>query len=192
MNTVTLNFKPVIELSDNQFYQLCRANPDVKFERNAQGEIIIMSPTGGETGNCNSEINADFVFWNRQTKLGKVFDSSTCFKLPNGANRSPDVSWIKQERWDSLTPEQKETFPPISPDFVLELMSPTDTLKETQEKMTEYMENQVKLGWLINRKTRRVEIYRQGENVEVLQSPMTLSGEDILPGFILNLQFIWY
>lgn len=192
MNTVTLNFKPVIELSDNQFYQLCRANPDVKFERNAQGEIIIMSPTGGETGNCNSEINADFVFWNRQTKLGKVFDSSTCFKLPNGANRSPDVSWIKQERWDSLTPEQKETFPPISPDFVLELMSPTDTLKETQEKMTEYMENQVKLGWLINRKTRRVEIYRQGEEVEVLQSPMTLSGEDILPGFILNLQLIWY
>ena len=191
MIAVTVNFKPIIELSDEQFYNLCRANPNVKFERNAKGEIIIMSPTGGETGNLNSEVNADFVIWNRQTKLGKVFDSSTCFKLPNGADRSPDVSWIKQERWDALTPEEKEKFPPIVPDFVLELMSPTDSLKETQDKMREYMENGVKLGWLINRKTRRVEIYRQGKAVEVLQSPTELSGEDVLPGFVLNLQIVW-
>ncbi|CBN55072.1 MULTISPECIES: Uma2 family endonuclease [Kamptonema] len=191
MTAVTINFNSVVQITDDQFYQLCRDNPDVKFERNAKGEIIIVPPTGGETGNCNSEINANFVIWNRQTKLGKVFDSSTCFKFPNGADRSPDVSWIKQERWDALTPQQKEKFPPISPDFVLELMSPTDTLKETQSKMQEYMENGVRLGWLINRKTRRVEIHRQGQEVEVLASPTELSGEDVLPGFVLNLQTIW-
>ncbi len=191
MNTITLNLKPVIELTDEQFYQLCRKNPDIKFERNAKGELLIMSPTGGETGNHNSEINADFVIWNRQTKLGKVFDSSTGFKLPNGANRSPDVAWIKQERWDALTPEQKEKFPPIAPDFVLELMSPSDDLQKVQEKMQEYMDNQVKLGWLIDRKTRRVEIYRLGKEVEVLESPTQLLAEDVLPGFILNLQTVF-
>ena len=191
MIAATINFNAIAKITDDQFYQLCRENPDVKFERNAQGAIIVMSPTGGETGSYNSEINADFVIWNRQTKLGVCFDSSTCFKLPSGANRSPDVSWIKQERWDTLTLEQKQKFPPISPDFVLELMSPTDSLKDTQDKMQEYMNNQVKLGWLINRKTRRVEIYRQGQEVEVLESPTQLSGEDILPGFVLNLRSLW-
>lgn len=191
MTAVTVNLNSIIKLTDDQFYQLCRDNPDVKFERNGNGEIIIMSPTGGETGKYNIEIAADFVIWNRQTQLGVCFDSSTCFKLPNGADRSPDVSWIKQERWDTLTPEQKEKFPPIAPDFVLEIMSPTDTLKKAQEKMQEYMENGIKLGWLIDPKTRRVEIYRPGQAVEVLQSPIELSGEDILPGFILNLEFIW-
>lgn len=191
MLTFTVNLNSIIKLTDEQFYQLCRANPDVKFERNATGEIIIMSPTGGETGSFNSEINADFVIWNRRTKLGKVFDSSTCFKLPNGADRSPDVAWIKQSRWDALTTEEKEKFPPIAPDFVLELMSPTDSLKETQKKMQEYLDNGVKLGWLINRKNRRVEIYRQGKAVELRESPTELSGEDVLPGFVLTLQFIW-
>ena len=191
MNAVTVNFNPIIELTDDQFYQLCRANPDVKFERNAKGELIIMSPTGGETGNRNIEIAADFVIWNRQYRLGICFDSSTCFKLPNGADRSPDVSWIKQERWDTLTSEQKEKFPPITPDFVLELMSPTDSLKKTQEKMQEYMENEVRLGWLIDRRTRRVEIYRLGQAVEVLEYPTELSGEDVLPGFVFNLQTVW-
>jgi Uma2 family endonuclease len=191
MKAFTIDLSSVIQLTDDQFYELCQKNSDVKFERNAKGELIIMSPTGGETGNCNSEINADFVFWNRQTKLGKVFDSSTGFKLPNGADRSPDVAWIKQERWDALTPAQKEKFPPISPDFVLELMSQSDTLRDLQEKMQEYMENQVKLGWLIDRKTHRVEIYRQGKEVEVLESPTELSGEDILPGFVLSMQTVW-
>ena len=191
MIAVTINFNSIVKLTDDQFYQLCRENPDVKFERNAKGEIIVMSPTGGETGSYNSEINADFVIWNRQTKLGICFDSSTCFKLPSGANRSPDVSWVEKARWDALTAEQKQKFPPISPDFVLELMSPTDSLKDTQDKMQEYIDNQVKLGWLINCKTRRVEIYRQGQEVELLESPTELSGEDILPGFVLNLQPIW-
>ena len=191
MIAVTINFNSIVKLTDDQFYQLCRENPDVKFERNAKGEIIIMPPTGGETGSYNSEINADFVIWNRQTKLGICFDSSTCFKLPSGANRSPDVSWIEKSRWDALPPEQKQKFTPIAPDFVLELMSPTDSLKDTQEKMQEYMNNQVKLGCLINRKTRRVEIYRQGQEIEVLECPTELSGEDVLPGFVLNLKTLW-
>jgi Uma2 family endonuclease len=191
MTAYTINFEPICKMTDEQFYQLCRKNSEIKFERNAKGEIIIMSPTGGETGNQNIETAGDFVIWNRQEKLGKLFDSSTCFKLPNGANRSPDISWIKQERWDALTTEEKIKFPPIAPDFVLELMSPTDSLSETQAKMQEYMENGVKLGWLINPKTRRVEIYRQGKPVEVLEFPTELLGEDVLPGFVLNLQIFW-
>ncbi|MEC5029668.1 MAG: Uma2 family endonuclease [Oscillatoria sp. PMC 1051.18] len=191
MNPVTIDFNPIIKISDEQFYQLCRANPDVKFERNADGEIIIMSPTGGETGNWNAELTIEFGIWNRQTKLGKVFDSSTCFKLPNNANRSPDVAWIKQERWDALTDSQKEKFPPIAPDFVLELMSPNDTLKATQDKMKEYLKNQVKLGWLLNPKTRKVEIYRLGKAVEILDDPAEISGENVLPGFVLRLAVIW-
>ena len=191
MTAYTINFEPICKMTDEQFYQLCRQNPEIKFERNAKGEIVIMSPTGGETGNQNIEIAGDFVIWNRQQKLGKLFDSSTCFKFPNGANRSPDISWIKQERWDVLTTEEKRKFPPIAPDFVLELMSPTDSLSETQAKMQEYMANGVKLGWLINPKTRRVEIYRQGQPVEVLESPTELSGEDVLPGFVLNMQIFW-
>jgi Uma2 family endonuclease len=191
MTAITINFEHIIQLSDDQFYQLCRNNPEIKFERNSKGEIIIVPPTGGGTGNRNIEIGADFVIWNRQAKLGILFDSSTCFKLPNGANRSPDVSWISNQRWNTLTTEQKEKFPPIAPDFVLELMSPTDSLKETQAKMQEYMSNGVKLGWLINRKLRQVEIYRLGQPVEILENPTQILGEDILPGFSLDLQMIW-
>ncbi|MEH2008983.1 Uma2 family endonuclease [Nostoc sp.] len=191
MTAITVNLNPIIQLTDNQFYQLCRQNPEVKFERNAAGELLIMPPTGRETGNRNFEMTADFVIWNRQTQLGVGFDSSTCFKLPNGANRSPDVAWIRQERWDTLTLEQKEKFPPIAPDFVLELMSPSNTLRETQDKVQEYIDNGVKLGWLINPKMRQVEIYRLSQPVEILTSPQQLSGEDVLPGFILNLQIIW-
>ena len=191
MSVYSLNLDAVCKLNDGQFYQLCRDNPEIKFERNTKGELIIMSPTGGETGMRNIELAAEFVIWNRQTKLGVCFDSSTCFKLPNGADRSPDFSWIRQDRWNSLTPDQKEKFPPIAPDFVLELMSPNDDLKTTREKMQEYMDCQVKLGWFIHSKTHQVEIYRQGQNIEILHSPMTLSGEDVLPGFMLNLSLIW-
>ncbi|HLP90137.1 MAG TPA: Uma2 family endonuclease [Nostocaceae cyanobacterium] len=188
---ITINFNRIMQISDDEFYQLCRANPDVKFERNAQGEILIVSPTGGETGNSNIEIAADFVIWNRQNKLGYCFDSSTCFKLSNGANRSPDVPWIKKERWEQLTPEQRKKFPPIAPDFVLELMSPSDSLKETQAKMQEYIDNQVQLGWLINPEARQVEIYRLNQPVQILTFPRELSGENTLPGFVLNLQTVW-
>ncbi len=191
MNTYTLNLDTAIDLSDDQFYQLCRNNPDLKFERNTHGELIIMPPTGGETGRRNSSLITDVTLWNRKTQLGQVFDSSTCFKLPNGADRSPDVSWIRQDRWDALTPEQKEKFPPICPDFVIELMSPSDTLKTVQAKMQEYIDNGLQLGWLLNRKDRQVEIYRPEQPVEILRSPISLSGEPILPGFILDLGSIW-
>ena len=191
MTAITINFNNVVKLSDDQFYQLCRDNPDVKFERNANGELIVIPPTGGETGKRNAKLTTQFVLWNEQTQFGEVFDSSTCFRLPNKPNRSPDVSWIELSRWNALSVEQREKFPPIAPNFVLELMSPSDSLRETQAKMQEYMNAGVKLGWLIDKKTRRVEIYRQGQPKEILESPTNLSGEDVLLGFTLDLQLIW-
>ena len=191
MTAITVNFSPVIEINDEQFYQLCIHNSDTKFERNADGEIIIMPPTGGETGKRNSDLIAQLAIWNRQTNLGEVFDSSTGYTLPNRANRSPDVSWIEKSRWDSLTPKQKEKFIPLAPDFALELMSPTDYLINTQAKMKEYLDNGVKLGWLINPEAKQVEVYRLGQDVELLDSPQAISGEDILPGFTLDLTNIF-
>ncbi|MHC5723615.1 MAG: Uma2 family endonuclease [Nostoc sp.] len=191
MNALTVNLQSVLELTDEQFFQICQANRDLKFERTASGELIIMPPTGGETGNKNARITQQLMNWTDADGTGIAFDSSTCFKLPNGADRSPDASWIKLERWDALTEEEKQKFPPICPDFVIELLSPSDSLKVAQEKMREYIDNGVRLGWLINRKSRQVEIYRQGKEVEVLESPVTLSGEDVLQGFILNLEAIW-
>lgn len=191
MNALTVNLKSVLELTDEQFFQLCQANRDLRFERTATGELIIMPPTGGETGNRNAGLTAQVWIWNEQNKLGKVFDSSTGFKLPNGADRSPDASWIKLERWNALTQKQQTRFLPLCPDFVVELLSPTDSLRDTQQKMREYQNNGASLGWLINRKSRQVEIYRIGKEVEVLESPVSLSGEDILPGFVLNLEAIW-
>lgn len=191
MTTLTLNLNPIINLTDEQFFQLCQENENIRLERTAKGELIIMSPAGGETSISNAGLTAQIWNWNERNKLGKVFDSSTGFKLANGANRSPDASWVKLERWDALTPEQKKKFPPICPDLVVELMSPSDSLKETQDKMKEYRDNGARLGWLINRKSRQVEVYRPNQEVEILQSPTTVSSEDILPGFILNLESIW-
>ncbi|OKH36557.1 hypothetical protein NIES2119_16100 [[Phormidium ambiguum] IAM M-71] len=191
MNALTVNFNSVIKLTDEQFFQLCQDNRNLRFERNANGELIIMPPTGGETSNRNAGLTAQVWIWNEQSKLGKVFDSSGGFKLPNGADRSPDVAWIPLERWDALTTEQKRRFLPLCPDFVVELLSPSDSLTATQEKMREYLANGTRLGWLIVRDSRRVEIYRQGRDVEVLESPVTLSGEEVLPGFVLNLEPIW-
>ena len=191
MTTLTLNLNPIIKLTDDQFFELCQENENIRLERTAKGELIIMSPAGGETGSSNAGLTAQIWIWNQQNKLGKVFDSSTGFKLPNGANRAPDASWVKLETWNALTPEQQKKFPPICPDFVVELMSPSDSLKETQDKMKEYRDNGAVLGWLINRKSRQLEIYRPNQEVEVLESPATVSGEDVLPGFILNLESIW-
>ncbi len=191
MNALTVNLQSVLELTDEQFFQICQANRDLKFERTASGELIIMPPTGGETGNKNARITQQLMNWTDADGTGIAFDSSTCFKLPNGADRSPDASWIKLERWDALTEEEKQKFPPICPDFVVELLSPSDSLKVAQEKMREYIDNGVRLGWLINRKSRQVEIYRPGKEVEVLESPVTLSGEDVLNGFVLNLGLVW-
>jgi Uma2 family endonuclease len=191
MTAITVNFNPIIKLTDDQFYQLCQANPDVKFERNILGEIIIMPPTGGTTGNRNFKLAQQLANWTDTDGTGIGFDSSTCFHLPNGSNRSPDAAWIPLEKWNVLTPEQQEKFPPICPDFVVELRSASDALKPLQEKMQEYMENGTSLGWLINGQNRQVEIYRQGREKEVLDNPAILSGEDILPGFRLNLLIVY-
>ncbi len=191
MAELILNNPETAPITDEQFYQLCIANRELKLERTATGDLIIMPPTGGGTGKRNSDINLDLGLWNRQTQLGIVFDSSTCFQLPNGGDRSPDAAWIPLAKWESLTPEQQEKFLPICPDFVIELRSPSDSLKPLQDKMQEYINNGTCLGWLINRKNRQVEIYRQGKEKEILENPTTLSGEDILPGFVLNLLLIW-
>jgi Uma2 family endonuclease len=191
MEALTVDFKSVIELTDEQFYQLCSSNPDVRFERNATGELIIMPPVGGESSNRNASLTAQIWVWNEQEKLGISFDSSCGFKLPNGAERSPDASWVKLSRWNALTSEQQTRFLPLSPDFVIELLSPSDSLKVTQKKMEEYQSNGVHLGWLINRKLRQVEIYRLGKEVEILDNPSSLSGEDVLAGFVLNLDAVW-
>ena len=189
--TVTLNLHPVLELTDDQFYELCLANRDLRLERTATGEIIIMPPAGGETGHRNIEISFQLEAWSSQNNLGLAFDSSTGFKLPNGAERAPDASWIKCDRWNSLNTEQKRKFPPLCPDFVIELRSETDSIKTLQLKMLEYIDNGAKLGWLIDPKTQNVEIYRLGKPVEIVQNPAVLSGEDILPGFVLNLNSIF-
>ena len=188
----TIDLKALVDrVTDEQFEQLCARNRDTKFELTSQGELIVMSPTGSESGRQNADLLIQIGNWNRQAKLGVVFDSSTGFTLPNSAKRSPDVSWIEVSRWNSLTPEQKRGFAPIAPDFVLELMSPNDSLPTLQGKMNEYLECGVKLGWLIRPNEKTVEIYRQGREVEVLKFPQNLSGEDLLPGLVVELDEIF-
>ena len=191
MTAVTLQIPKSLKFTDDKFVEMVAANKDLRLELSSQGELSIMSPTGGETGDRNLELGGQVWFWNRQNGLGKAFDSSTGFKLPNGATRSPDVSWIKIERWNALTPEQRKRFLPLCPDFVIELVSESDDLADTQAKMREYIANGLRLGWLINPKNKQVEIYRPNQEIEVLQSPTSLSGEDVLPGFILDLQPIF-
>lgn len=190
MTTVTINLNPTLILDDEQFASICQHNKNLNFERNHQGELIIMSPTGSETGEKNSSLLGQLWMWNYQKKLGKTFDSSTGFKLPNGAIRSPDASWIKLERWEQLTKEEKRKFAPICPDFVIELLSLNDEIEETRKKMIEYLENGTKLGWLIAPQTKTVEIYHPNQSVIILNNPQTLSGEDILPGLVLDLRDI--
>ena len=189
MTTLTLNLDAIVQLTYDSFYALCQANPDTKFERTAKGELVVMPPTGGETGNRNIELAFQLQAWSRQNRLGIAFDSSTGFKLPNGANRSPDAAWMLLARWEALTIEQRRRFPPVAPDFVVELRSDTDSLPVTIAKMQEYIDNGVRLGWLIDPKTKQVEIYRQGQS-KILSSPTSLSGEEVLPGFILDLKGI--
>ncbi|NES00306.1 MAG: Uma2 family endonuclease [Symploca sp. SIO1B1] len=191
MTTLSLNLQSVVDLTDDQFYQLCQNNNNLRFERTSTGELIIMPPVGGETSNRNGKLTQQLFNWTDSDGTGIAFDSSGGFKLPNGSDRSPDAAWVTLERWNTLTPEQKTRFAPLCPDFVVELLSPSDSLKDTQEKMKEYRDNGARLGWLINRRSRQVEIYRLGKEVEVIKSPATLSGEMILPGFILNLEPIW-
>ncbi len=196
METITLNVPPTVALTDEQFFQLCMANEEWRIELTAEGELIIMPPTGGESGIRNSDLNLQVGLWNRQTLLGFVFASSTIFQLPNGAKRSPDVSWVILERWEGLSPEDRRRFPPLCPDFAIELRSETDSLPKLQSKMLDYLANGLRLGWLIDPQTPLVEIYRPNRDVETLnfsaeQTPLSLSGESVLPGFILDLASIF-
>ena len=182
--TLSLN---QVALSDEQFYNICQNNRELKFERTTQGDLIIMSPVGGESGNREADLLIDLGIWNRQTELGFIFSSSTIFKLPNGADRSPDVAWIRREKWLALSQQQRQKFPPLAPDFVIELRSATDKLETLRFKMLEYQEAGVLLGWLINPQQQQVEIYRLQREVEIYNLPAALSGETVLPGFCLRL-----
>ena len=191
MTAVTLNLSSLLDkVSDRDLELLARDNPDARLETNSIGRLIIMPPTGGETGNRNSDLLIQIGIWNKQNKLGKVFDSSTGFKLPNDAVRSPDVSWISLFKWNALSATQRKKYLPLAPDFVIELMSPTDSLNELQNKMKEYMNCGVRLGWLINPEDRQVEIYRHSKDTEILDNPQSLSGEDVMPSLIVDLSEI--
>jgi Uma2 family endonuclease len=184
--SIVLNLKTV-GLSDEQFYQLCQANENWRLEQTARGELLIMPPVGGISGNREANLNGLVWLWNHQSQLGKVFSSSTIFRLPNGGKRSPDVAWIANERWEALTPEEQERFAPICPDFVIELRSRTDSLDQLHEKMQEYLDSGLRLGWLIDPQNQQVEIYRQNQLPDITSLPTTLSGENVLPGFTLGL-----
>jgi Uma2 family endonuclease len=188
---LTLNFPPKFKLTEEMFTELAIANRDLRLELTQQGELIIMPPTGGETGERNASIIAQLWWWNQQTKLGKVFDSSTGFKLPNDSIRSPDASWVKQERWDTLSLEQRKKFIPLCPDFLIELLSETDNLTETENKMKEYLEQGLKLGWLIIPNSKQVEIYRPNQEKETVKNTQSLAADNILPEFRLDFSLIW-
>ncbi|MDT9192365.1 MULTISPECIES: Uma2 family endonuclease [unclassified Limnospira] len=188
---VVLHLHPAIELTPEQFLEICQLNRDLRLERTATGELVIMPPTGSETGGRNFRLLGQLYNWTEGDETGIGFDSGTGFTLPNGAQISPDAAWVKLERWNALTAEEQEQFAPLAPDFVVELRSLSDPLKLLQDKMQQYIDNGVQLGWLIDCKQRRVYIYRPGNAVECLNSPATVSGEPILPGFVLDLSKIW-
>lgn len=191
---VTLPTSPVIlhwPLSDQEFFDLCRRNRDWRFEYTSTGELIIMPPTSSDTGERNANLTIDFGVWNRQRQAGRLFDSSAGFTLPNGARRSPDVSWISHARWDALSTEDRRGLAKICPDFVLELRSPSDSLRMLQDKMQEYIDNGAQLGWLIDPGERVVYVYRPGATPERLEAPQAIAGEPVLPGFVLQLAALW-
>ena len=191
-SAIVLLLPPELQMTDEQFFEFCQINRDLRIERNKLGEISIMPPTGSETGNREGNIFGQLWVWSEQDGTGISFSPSTGFKLSTGAERSPDASWIKLERWNTLTLQQQQKFAPICPDFVVELRSATDNLKPLQEKMVEYMQEPgIQLGWLIDRKHRKVYIYRPGLEVECLDNPNTVSGDPVLPGFVLNMSKIW-
>ena len=188
---VVVHTRPAIDMDDEQFFQFCQVNRDLQIERTAEGDIIIMAPEAGSSGRGSSKLNAVFVQWAERDGTGQVFGSSTGFTLPNGATRSPDVAWVRNDRLDALTEEEWQKFLPLCPDFVLELRSPSDAMVALQKKMEEYRENGAQLGWLLDPVSRRVHVYRPGAPVEVLDNPASLSGEPVLRGFVLDVLQIW-
>jgi len=187
-----VDFSPLAtKVSDEEFAELCRLNPELQIERTSEGELVIVAPTGGKTGRRNAKLTMAFGLWAERDGTGQSFDSSTLFSLPNGARRSPDLSWIRNERWEALSPEQQEQFPPLCPDFVVELRSKTDSLRSLTEKLEEYIANGAQLGWLIDPLERKVHIYRPGLAVQILSDPETVSGEPLLKGFVLDVRSLW-
>jgi Uma2 family endonuclease len=184
--------QPDAPVTDRQFVRFCRANPDLRIERNSSGELIIMPPAGGDSGYRHVLLSTQLQIWSRGARLGRVFDSATGFRLPNGAILSPDVSWVAYDRWNALTPKEKRGFPPLCPDFVAELRSPSDSIREARNKMRQYCSQGARLGWFIDPDRGLVEIYRPKRRVNVLKAPLTLSGEDILPGFTLDLKEVLF
>ena len=179
------------KMSDREFFEMCQMNRDWKFERTSDGDLIVMAPTGGQTGKRNFQLTTLFGVWVSNDGAGIGFDSSTGFTLPNGAKRSPDLAWVRRSRWEALTIDEKEEFPPLCPDFVVELRSRSDSLERLQSKMEEYIENGAQLGWLIDARERKVYIYRPGEEVICLENPDSISGDPLLPGFELDLRRLW-
>ncbi|MEM9923187.1 MAG: Uma2 family endonuclease [Cyanobacteria bacterium P01_D01_bin.50] len=188
---MVLKFHPVITMTDDQLFDFCELNKDFRIERKANGEIIIMSPTGSETDQRNFDLIVQLGIWTKQNGTGVGFGSSGGFTLPSGAVRSPDAAWIKKTDWEAIPLEKRKKFAPICPEFVVELRSETDALKMLKSKMEEYIQNGTRLAWLIDRVNRKVYIYRSKNTVEELDNPSTLSGEDVLPGFVLDLAGIW-
>jgi Uma2 family endonuclease len=188
---LVLKMSPALEITDEQFFALCQLNRDYRIERSAKGELIVMPPTGSETGNRNAKLTQQLGNWTDDNGTGINFDSSTGFKLPNGADRSPDAAWMTLEKWNAIPPEKRIQFAPVCPDFVVEIRSPSDRLQPLQDKLQEYIDNGAKLGWLIDRKNRRVYLYRPQADVQCLENPTTVSGEPVLPGFILRMDVIW-
>jgi Uma2 family endonuclease len=182
---------PAVPMTQDQFFEFCQQNRKLRFERTAQGELIIMPPSGGGTGKRNLSVGAQLYNWAVKDGTGEPYDSSTGFILPSGANRSPDASWIPNTRLAGLSAAEKEKFIPLCPDFVVELMSPSDSLAQTQEKLAEYVENGARLGWLIDPQRKQVHVYRRGQPVQVLDNPQTISGDPELPGFVLELKLVW-
>ncbi|HEX3558752.1 MAG TPA: Uma2 family endonuclease [Pyrinomonadaceae bacterium] len=191
-NALVLHFRPFLKkLGDDEFFEFCMLNKDLRIELTSEGDLIIMPPTGGKTGNRNFKLIVDFGMWAEKDGTGRGFDSSTFFSLPNGAKRSPDLAWVRNERWDALTTTEQEKFPPLCPDFVVELRSRTDSLRVLKAKMEEYVENGAQLGWLIDPLKKKVYVYRPQAAVEVLDDPQTVSGEPSLKGFTLDVQALW-
>ena len=188
---ITLDLRPDLTLTDQAFEQLCHSNPELRLERTAQGELIAIAPSGSETGYYNSDISGQLWQWNRKLQRGITFDSSAGFTLPNGAIRSPDAAWIEKTRWQAIAESKRRKFAPICPDFVIELKSPSDDLSLLQRKLEEYINNGVRLGWLIDPENHQVFCYRPQQSVEIFDNPRNLSGEDVLVGFILDLQVVW-
>lgn len=186
---LVLNLDPALHLTEDQFFELCQINRDLRIERNAFGELVIMPPAGGEAGKRNAEITIQLGVWAKRDGEGMTFDSSTGFRLPNGAVRSPDAAWVRRARWEGLTPEEKRKFIPLCPDFAIELRSPTD--RAVEEKIREYMDNGAQLGWIIDPEERRVHVYRPQAPVRVMEAPEVVSGDPVLVGFALDMREVW-